>query len=288
MWLSGGREVRPVTHLTLAQPFCSFFYLLAPAPVLSDPDDAFSSVPYEKGFNFLTYLENLVGGESVMNAYLRAHVERFAHTTVNSSQFKAFFLDYMRTTAKVGEEVLSQIDWDTWYNKPGMPAVENVFDQTLIKAATDLADVLLAGGDAANAVAADATKGWDSAQSVIFLERFIAAQKDLAKDGQAEKRAAFADTLKAVDAKFAFSASQNCELKFRWLTVSREQRRWWETQRSASGAPTATSMRPRSRSSVHLFFLSFVPFLPAVRPSGSDGVVPGRGRLPHLGGTHGP
>lgn len=26
-----------------------------------DPDDAFSSVPYEKGFNFLFYLENLIG-----------------------------------------------------------------------------------------------------------------------------------------------------------------------------------------------------------------------------------
>ena len=27
-----------------------------------DPDDAFSSVPYEKGFNFLYFLETLVGG----------------------------------------------------------------------------------------------------------------------------------------------------------------------------------------------------------------------------------
>lgn len=27
-----------------------------------DPDDAFSSVPYEKGFTLLYYLENLVGG----------------------------------------------------------------------------------------------------------------------------------------------------------------------------------------------------------------------------------
>lgn len=26
-----------------------------------DPDDAFSSVPYEKGFNFLFHLENIVG-----------------------------------------------------------------------------------------------------------------------------------------------------------------------------------------------------------------------------------
>lgn len=28
-----------------------------------DPDDAFSSIPYEKGFNFLFHLENLVGKE---------------------------------------------------------------------------------------------------------------------------------------------------------------------------------------------------------------------------------
>jgi leukotriene-A4 hydrolase len=28
-----------------------------------DPDDAFSSIPYEKGFNFLYYLDQLVGRE---------------------------------------------------------------------------------------------------------------------------------------------------------------------------------------------------------------------------------
>jgi len=28
-----------------------------------DPDDAFSSIPYEKGFNFLYYLDRLVGRE---------------------------------------------------------------------------------------------------------------------------------------------------------------------------------------------------------------------------------
>lgn len=29
-----------------------------------DPDDSFSSVPYEKGFNFLYYIEGLLGAES--------------------------------------------------------------------------------------------------------------------------------------------------------------------------------------------------------------------------------
>jgi len=171
-----------------------------------------------------SYLENLVGGESVMNPYLRAHVERFAHITVNSAQFKEFFLTYMRDTAKISEEILSQIDWNAWYNTPGMPPVANQFDQTLIKTSQDLADVLLQGGENATAVGADAINGWDSAQSVIFLERFIGAQKEIPA-GDDAKRAAFTDTLKAVDAKFHFSASKNCELKFRWLTVRQEDAR---------------------------------------------------------------
>lgn len=38
-----------------------------------DPDDAFSSVPYEKGFNLLNYLEGIVGTalfESFAKAYI--------------------------------------------------------------------------------------------------------------------------------------------------------------------------------------------------------------------------
>lgn len=33
----------------------------------ADPDDAFSSVPYEKGSCFLFYLEQLVGGSGKMS-----------------------------------------------------------------------------------------------------------------------------------------------------------------------------------------------------------------------------
>ena len=35
-------------------------------------------VYWRPGFNFLTYLQTLVGGESVMNPFLRAHCQRFA------------------------------------------------------------------------------------------------------------------------------------------------------------------------------------------------------------------
>jgi len=35
-----------------------------------DPDDVFSRVPYEKGFNFLYYLTTLVGGFDVFEKFL--------------------------------------------------------------------------------------------------------------------------------------------------------------------------------------------------------------------------
>ena len=53
-------------------------------PPAADPDDAFSSVPYEKGFAFLFYLEQLVGGRDAFVPYLRAHVERFQHRSITT------------------------------------------------------------------------------------------------------------------------------------------------------------------------------------------------------------
>lgn len=183
-----------------------------------DPDDCFSSVPYEKGFNFLTYLENLVGGEKVMNPYLRAHCEKYAHTTVNSLQFREFFMSYMRDVAKVPEATLAQIDWDRWYFTPGMPPVSNAFDQSLIKGSEDLAARLVAGGAAAEGITAEAIKGWDSAQVVILLEALISAQSKALSAGE-EAKAAFAARIEAIDSIFAFTASRNSEIRFRWLTL---------------------------------------------------------------------
>ena len=42
--------------------------LTALVPVLKDvdPDDAFSTVPYEKGFALLYYLESLLGGAGIL------------------------------------------------------------------------------------------------------------------------------------------------------------------------------------------------------------------------------
>ena len=77
-----------------------------------DPDDAFSTVPYEKGFALLYQLETLVGVDSEliisinsrvtlilcagMKRYLRAHVEKFKYGIFDSLQWKQFFLEHFK------------------------------------------------------------------------------------------------------------------------------------------------------------------------------------------------
>jgi leukotriene-A4 hydrolase len=85
-----------------------------------DPDDVFSSVPYEKGFNFLVYLERALGGPQIFEEYLKAHVKEFANKSINSNDFKKFLYDYFARDAKY-LQVLDKVDWESWFHMPGMP-----------------------------------------------------------------------------------------------------------------------------------------------------------------------
>lgn len=52
------------------------FASLHPDTTGVNPDDSFSEIPYEKGFQFLTYLESIVGEEDfkqMLRAYLATY-----------------------------------------------------------------------------------------------------------------------------------------------------------------------------------------------------------------------
>uniref|UniRef100_A0A2K5P9N2 Leukotriene A-4 hydrolase n=1 Tax=Cebus imitator TaxID=2715852 RepID=A0A2K5P9N2_CEBIM len=57
-----------------------------------DPDVAYSSVPYEKGFALLFYLEQLLGGPEVFLGFLKAYVEKFSYKSITTDDWKDFLL----------------------------------------------------------------------------------------------------------------------------------------------------------------------------------------------------
>ena len=85
-----------------------------------DPDDAFSSVPYEKGFSILYYLEQLLGGPNVFEPYMQAYVTNFAGKTVTTKEWLAFLLSYVEKNLDQSKlELLKSVDWDKWLFTPG-------------------------------------------------------------------------------------------------------------------------------------------------------------------------
>ncbi|KAL4448420.1 hypothetical protein ABPG75_005639 [Micractinium tetrahymenae] len=145
------------------------------APDLSggvDPDDAFSSIPYEKGFAFIHYLQELVGGSEKFEPFFKQYVQTFAGTPLTSDDFKTFFLGYFKDC-----EATKAIDWDTWFYAPGMPPVTNTYDESLGQAAYELAkkwhtsDVMGIGSSGPQGASADDIKGWSSTQIVAFLDK---------------------------------------------------------------------------------------------------------------------
>ena len=102
-------------------------------PVLNGdtPDDSFSQLPYEKGFQFLTYLETLVG-ENNFQTFIRYYIKKFTQKSVTYQDLKSTWEDWVNANmADQAKTILAAVDWDAWVKQPGSnPSVYKVSFQT--------------------------------------------------------------------------------------------------------------------------------------------------------------
>ncbi|CAL1542751.1 unnamed protein product [Lymnaea stagnalis] len=95
-----------------------------------DPDDAFSLVPYEKGFSLLYHLETLLGGPKVFETFLRAYIEKFKYQSIGTQDWKDFLYQYFASEVKY-QKKLNSVDWDAWLNGQGLPPYNPKYDTSL-------------------------------------------------------------------------------------------------------------------------------------------------------------
>nr|XP_022300395.1 leukotriene A-4 hydrolase-like isoform X2 [Crassostrea virginica] len=108
-----------------------------------DPDDAFSIVPYEKGFTLLFYLETLLGGPEVFEKFLRAYIEKFKQQSIDSDQWKDFLYSYFPDK----KDVLDTVEWDKWFFAQGMPPIIPKYDDSLAVPCKQLCQRWSSAGD---------------------------------------------------------------------------------------------------------------------------------------------
>ncbi|EDW75514.2 uncharacterized protein Dwil_GK23897, isoform A [Drosophila willistoni] len=101
------------------------------------PDDAFSSVPYFKGSTFLRYLEDLFGGPSVFEPFLRDYLKKYAYKSIETNDFKEALYEYFKDGHK--KDKLIEVDWQLWLTSEGMPPIIPKFDESLVNVTKNLA-----------------------------------------------------------------------------------------------------------------------------------------------------
>lgn len=87
-----------------------------------NPDDAFSSVPYEKGYLFLRWIESHVG-KAAMDRWIRAYVKKFEWQSITTEQFLEF-LD--QGLIRGNSELKAKLNIHEWVYEPGLPEARPV------------------------------------------------------------------------------------------------------------------------------------------------------------------
>lgn len=134
-----------------------------------DPDEAFSRVPYEKGFALLCALAACLGGDGPMLAFFRAYLAEFKGRTVCSEQFRAFATRWAEGCGRGAQ--LGALDWAAWLRSPGMPPTIQEFDGSLAQASAALA-ARWAAGETAGCGPEDVA-GWSSLQRQTLLDQLL-------------------------------------------------------------------------------------------------------------------
>ncbi|EGC29991.1 leukotriene A4 hydrolase [Dictyostelium purpureum] len=171
-----------------------------------DPDDAFSSVPYEKGFNLLCYLQSLVGVAD-FEAWLKSYIAKFSYQSIIADQMKDYFIDYFTERGKA--DAISVVDWDSWFNKPGMPINQVLFVSEKAQVAKDLAEITWSKEHGKNATEND-LRSFKTQQIVLFLDTLLNITVD---------KPLPTEVLEKMDSLYHLTEVRNSEYKFRWQSL---------------------------------------------------------------------
>ncbi len=154
-----------------------------------DPDEAFSRVPYEKGYFFLRALEE-AAGRGPFDAWLKSYLEAFRFQAITTDDFLAHF-------ERALPGVLGRVGAAEWIDGEGVPASAARPRSARLDAIQALAGARPPDG------AADA---WSPTEWQLYLEG-------------TPRPAALAE-LRALDERFGLSRSGNADVLVAWLTLA--------------------------------------------------------------------
>jgi aminopeptidase N len=159
-----------------------------------DPDEVYSSIPYEKGARFVAVLERAVGRER-FDRFMRRYMDRFRFTSITTEEFVRFLEAEL-------PGVSARVDGDAWLHKPGMPAGAPVFRSERLEALRALAQ----GWNGGARPAKDEVAHWNANELLLYLQHLPRPLDEF--------------SCRWLDAQFALTRQGNYEILVEWLTIA--------------------------------------------------------------------
>jgi leukotriene-A4 hydrolase len=159
-----------------------------------DPDDAFSSIPYEKGARFIRVLEQYAGREP-FDKFIQAYIEAFRFASITTEEFLEFLEKELPGAA-------AAVNADAWIYQTGMPPNAPVFKSFRLDEITAAAKAFAAG------TRPDPQKfgNWKANELLVFLQQL--------------PRELDAAALDWLDRTFGLMKRGNYEILVEWLTIA--------------------------------------------------------------------
>ncbi|KAL4466746.1 hypothetical protein ABPG74_010343 [Tetrahymena malaccensis] len=175
----------------------------------TNPDDSFSNIPYEKGFQFVTYLETVVGRE-FLQGFLRSYLQKFKFQSIDHVTFREYFTEYLLlNNPRKASKILSKIDWNAWINGVGLPPVILNFTTPIVPETQQLAKDYISLNGTASPSNVDFFNQISLNAKTIFLQYLY--------DNLSSVNVAI---IQRIDSDYQLSNSTNMELQWRWYRVT--------------------------------------------------------------------
>ena len=156
-----------------------------------DPDEAFSQVPYEKGYLFLKALESAAGREAfdkLLTTWLGAH--RFGAADTD---------DFLEVVERVIPGLLAKVDAKAWVDGPGLPATYWKPESARLAAVEKVHGRVPTQAE---------SKDWSATEWQLYLE--------------AMPKPSPVEVCKELDARYSLTTSKNPEVLVSWLVLACE------------------------------------------------------------------
>lgn len=159
-----------------------------------DPDDAFSSVPYEKGSRLVALMERTAGRER-FDRFVRDYMNRFRFTSITSEEFLAFLDEKLPGVSQT-------VQIHQWLQQPDMPKEAPVFRSPALDALVTLAE----GWPAGTRPTPEMITRWSPVETLVYLQNL--------------PRPLDAGSLAWLDQHLHLTGRGNYEILIEWLEIA--------------------------------------------------------------------